>query len=87
MKTFKYNIGGRQLTVRLDDRRGTVDGLLLDGEPVGPAEEEMPAYAAVIALALIEHEVEEVHDEETGVITLRHQKTPWNSPSAMMNRL
>ncbi len=87
MKTFKYTIGGKELTLRLDDRRGTVDSLLFDGVAVRPAESEMSAYAAAIALALIEHEVEEVHDEETGVITLRRQKTPWNSPSEMMNRL
>ncbi len=87
MKTFKYTIGGKQLTLRLDDRRGTVGSLHYDGAAVRPDDSEMPAYAAVIALALIEHEVEEVHDEETGVITLRRQKSPWNSPSEMMNRL
>lgn len=87
MKTFKYTIAGKEVTLRLDEGRGTVDGLLVDGEGVRPAESELPAYAAVIALALIEHEVEEVHDEEAGVITVRHHKTGWNNPAALMNHL
>ena len=47
----------------------------------------MPAYAAAIALALIEHEVEVVHDDETGVITLQQHESSWNHPSQLMNRL
>lgn len=31
----------------------------------------MPAYAAAISLALIEHEVEIVHDDEPGIITVK----------------
>lgn len=45
----------------------------------------MPAYAAAIALALIEHEVEVVHDDEPGMITVKPTKTSWNHPSAVWN--
>ncbi len=47
----------------------------------------MPAYAAAIALALIEHEVEVVHDDETDIITFLPQESSWNHPSQLMNRL
>ncbi len=46
----------------------------------------MKAFAAVIALALIEHDVEIVHDDEPGVITLSQQGSDWAHPSRMMNR-
>lgn len=47
----------------------------------------MPEYAAAIALALIEHEVEIVHDDESGIITVEHHRTGWNNPSDLMNQL
>ena len=47
----------------------------------------MPAYAAVIALALIEHEVEIVHDEEPGVITLASRNSDWSHPSLLMTTI
>ena len=47
----------------------------------------MQAFAAVIALALIEHEVEIVHDDESGIITVEHHHTGWNNPSALMTQI
>jgi len=47
----------------------------------------MPAYAAAIALALIEHEVEIVHDDEPGIITVNRTESPWNAPAELMNQL
>ncbi len=87
MKTFQYKLGDQTLTLRLDDQRGTVAELLVDGNPYTVAEEDMPAYAAAIALALIEHEVEIVHDDEPGVITVKHHSTPWNNPAELMTQL
>lgn len=87
MKTFQYQINGHAVSIRLDDREGTIADLLVDGEHPEVSEERMPAYAAAIALALIEHEVEVVHDDETGVITLQQHYSSWNHPSQLMNRL
>lgn len=87
MKTFQYKLGDKQLIIRLDERRDTVAEVLVDGEVPQPAADEMPAYAAVIALALIEHEVEYVHDDETGIITVKRSTTPWNNPAKQMNSL
>lgn len=87
MKTFQYQINGHAVSIRLDDREGTIADFLVDGEHPQVSEERMPAYAAAIALALIEHEVEVVHDEETDIITFLPQESSWNHPSQLMNRL
>lgn len=87
MKTFKYNLNGQSLVIRVDEKNATIADLLVDGEHPVVSEEEMPAYAAAIALALISYEVVEVHDEEPGVITLTPAATPWAAPSALMNQL
>lgn len=87
MKTFQYQINGHAVSIRLDDREGTIADLLVDGKHPQVSEERMPAYAAAIALALIEHEVEVVHDDETDIITFMPQESSWNHPSQLMNRL
>ena len=87
MKTFHYTIGGKQLTIRLDEKQGTIANLLVDGQHPLPTEEEMPAYAAVISLALLAYDVEVVHDDEPGIITVEHHLTGWNNPSALMMQL
>ena len=87
MKTFQYKLGSQTLTIRLDEKQGTIADFLIDGFHHQLTEEEMPAYAAVIALALIEHEVEVVHDDEPGVITVKHHPTPWNNPAELMTQL
>ena len=87
MKTFHDTIGGKQLTIRLDEKQGTIANLLVDGQHPLPTEEEMPAYAAVISLALLAYDVEVVHDDEPGIITVEHHRTGWNNPSALMMQL
>lgn len=87
MKTFKYTIDGKELSIRLDEKLGTIADIEIDGAYPQVSEAEMPAYAAVIALALIENEVEVVHDDEPGVITLAPQANVWAAPSDLMNRL
>ena len=87
MKTFKYNFNGQTLEIRLDDKQGTIADLLIDGTHPTVSEADMPTYAAVIALALIENEVEVVHDDEPGVITLAPSETTWATPGSLMNRL
>ena len=87
MKTFKYSLGDRELTIRLDEKQGTIAELLLDGQHPMPTEAEMPAYAAVISLALLAYDVEVVHDDEPGIITVEHHRTGWNSPSALMTQI
>ena len=87
MKTFHYTIDGKQLSIRLDEKQGTIAELLLDGQHPLPTEAEMPAYAAVISLALLAYDVEVVHDDEPGIITVEHHRTGWNSPSALMTQI
>lgn len=80
MKYFKYHINGSELRIKLDEANATVAEVLVDGAAPSVPEEDMPVYAAVISLALIEHDVEVVHDEEPDVITLSHHRTPWGRP-------
>ena len=87
MKTFKYSLGDRELTIRLDEKQGTIADILLDGNHPTVSEHDMQAFAAVIALALIEHEVEIVHDDEPGIITLAPQKSEWGNPSVLMAQI
>lgn len=87
MKTFQYTIEGRRLSIRLDEKQGTIAELLVDGNSPRIADDDMPVYAAVVALALIEHEVEIVHDDEPGIITVEHHHTGWNNPAKQMNQI
>ena len=87
MKTFLYTIDGKQLSIRLDEKQGTIAELLLDGPHPMPTEAEMPAYAAAISLALLAYDVEVVHDDEPGIITVEHHRTGWNNPSALMTQI
>lgn len=87
MKTFRYHINGCQLTIRLDEKQGTIADIDVDGSYPAIPDSDMPAYVAAIALALIEHEVEVVHDEEPGVITLVPRPTNWASPAELMCNL
>lgn len=84
MKTFKYHINGQELAIRLDEKQGTIADIAVDGAHPAISDEDMPAYVAVIALALIEHEVEVVHDDEPGIITLAPRSTSWANPAELM---
>mgnify|MGYP003513677632 CR=1 FL=1 len=87
MKTFQYTLDGHSLTIRLDEHAGTIADIRVDDAHPVVTEAEMPAYAAAISLALLAYEVEVVHDDETGVITLQQHESSWNHPSQLMNRL
>ncbi len=86
MKSFIYNIGGHVINIRLDEKQGTIADFLVDGTHPTVSEDEMRAFAAVIALALIEHDVKIVHDDEPGIITLNRQPSEWANPSQLMNQ-
>lgn len=84
MRTFKYTINGKALSVRVDEKQGTIADILVNGVHPAVPDEEMPVYAAVISLALIEHEVEIVHDEEPGVITLAPSTSVWGNVAGLL---
>ena len=84
MKQLKYNIAGKEVLISISNS-GNVASVSADSKSLEPTEEEMAVYAGVIALALAQYEVEEVHDEETSVITLKHSVTPWNDPARQFN--
>ena len=84
MKQLKYTIAGKEVLISISNS-GNVASVSADGQPLEPTAGEMAVYAGVIALALAQYEVEEVHDEETSVITLKHSVTPWNDPARQFN--
>lgn len=84
MRTFKYTINGKALSVRVDEKQGTIADILVDGVHPAIPDDEMPIYAAVISLALIEHEVEIVHDDEPGVITLAPSTSVWGNVAGLL---
>jgi len=85
MKTFEYNFGGRAVRITFNERRGIVASVEEEGKPFVPAEEQMPIYAGLISLALAQYDIEEVHDEETEIITLDRARTAWNKPTRQFN--
>lgn len=87
MKTFKYTLNGQELSIRIDEKNATIADLLIDGKHPEIAQEQMAAFAAVISLALIEYDVEVVHDDEPGEITLLRSNNEWGNPSAAQNRI
>lgn len=84
MKTFQYTLEEKRLTIRLDEKQGTIAEILYDGQAPKLSNEDLAAYAAAISLALIEHEVEIVHDEESGIITVAPHHSEWNNPVNLM---
>lgn len=84
MKQLRYTIAGKEVLISISNS-GNVASVTADGRQLEPTAEEMAVYAGVISLALAQYEVEEVHDEETSVITLKGGKTPWNDPSRQFN--
>lgn len=85
MRTFKYNVDGRELSFTVSELHGTVTQFTVDGEQPVLSEEKMAEVAAVAALGLLQYELEVVHDDEEGIITLDAHRTAWNNPSTLMN--
>ena len=73
------------MRITFNERRGIVAAVEEEGEAFVPAAERMPIYAGLISLALAQYDIEEVHDEETEVITLDHKRTSWNNPTRQFN--
>ncbi len=86
MRTFHYNLNGKSLAIRVDEKQGTVADILVDGVHPEVPETDMPVFAAVISLALIEHEVEIVHDEEPGIITLAPRSSSWGDVAGLLTQ-
>lgn len=83
MRTYKYNLGGQEFVIRLSDSGRRIASVSLGGQPVGVSEEDMPRYAAVIALALLKYEVDDIHDDESDIITFDDEESPWSAPAQL----
>lgn len=90
MKTYKYNVGGREVSITLN-----AAGQIVGTEGLSPSEAlsqrgsgEGAPYAAAICLALAEDAATVVHDDETASsITIARKSTPWNNPQRQFNNV
>lgn len=87
MKTIRYKVGEHDFRITLSEKTGNVISVTTDGHPHRPAPDVMPRYAAAVCLALIQYEVEEVHDDEETGITITHAGGSWGDPAEMFNKL
>lgn len=83
MKTYKYNVGGRELSLTLN-----AAGQIVAADGAEPTDEQMAHYAAVISLALAKDAATIVHDDETATsVTIARKSTPWNNPRRQFNNV
>ncbi len=87
MKTIRYKVGEHDFRITISEKTGNVVNVTTDGKPHHPAADVMPRYAAAISLALLQYEVEEVHDDEETSITITSGGSAWNDPAEMFNKL
>ena len=85
MKTYRFTIDGHELSIRMNCETQRISELKVDGAVPQLDANEMARYAAVISLALLEHDTAVMHDDETGIITLGHQTSRWANPADSMN--
>lgn len=81
MRIYNYKLNSGSLTVTVDETAGTIVNISADESnslslPEGSEEEAVAAIALAVDRAINE----EVHDEESNVITIRPAATTWNSP-------
>ncbi len=83
MKTYKYNVGGREVSITLN-----AAGQIVAADGAEPTDEQMAHYAAVISLALAEDAATIVHDDEAATsVTIARKSTPWNNPRRQFNNV
>lgn len=80
MRVYNYKLNAGTLTVSVDEAAGAIAGITVEGNglslPEGCEEEAVAAMALAVDKAI--NEV--VHDDESGVITLKSAATRWNAP-------
>lgn len=85
MKHYKFQLNGQAISLSFDDNSTSLQDFLIDGKAPQVSDEQLPAFVAAIVLALFEHDIEVVHDDEPDVITLKPSRAGWVSPAELMN--
>lgn len=85
MKHYKFQLNGQAISLSFDDNSASLQDFLIDGKAPQVSGEQLPAFVAAIVLALFEHDIEVVHDDEPDVITLKPNRAGWASPVELMN--
>ena len=84
MKHYKFQLNGQAISLSFDDNSASLQDFLIDGKAPQVSDEQVPAFVAAIVLALFEHDIEVVHDDEPDVITLQHNRSSWGNPVGLL---
>lgn len=87
MRTYKYQQGNDELTVTVDEKGGTITSISSSAANISLPEGCINEILAAITMAVYETLNNEVHDDESDVITLASKSTQWNSRSFGFNSL
>lgn len=85
MRTYKYQQGTDELTVVIDEKAGTIVKISSSAGNITLPDGCTDEMLAAIAMATYEAINNEVHDEESDVITLESKPTQWNEHSLSFN--
>lgn len=87
MRTYKYRQGADELTVTIDEKAGTIAKISSTAGNIALPEGCENEVFAAIAMATYEALNNEVHDEESGVITVKNKLSQWHEFSLNFNSL
>lgn len=85
MRTYKYQQGSDELTVTIDEKAGTIAKISSTAGNITLPDGCTNEMFAAIAMATYETLNNEVHDEESDVITYENKHTQWNEYSLNFN--
>lgn len=80
MRIYNYKLNSGTLSITIDDKAGTLAAINVEGNDIALPEGSEAEAVAAMALAVDRAINEEVHDDESGVITISHSSTRWNAP-------
>lgn len=80
MRIYNYKLNSGTLSISIDDKAGTLAAISVEGNDISLPEGCEEEAVAAMALAVDRAINEEVHDDESGVITISHSATRWNAP-------
>lgn len=85
MRIYNYQLSSGTLTVSVDEKAGAIASITVEGTELSLPEGSEEEAIAAIALAVDTAINEEVHDEESNVLTLHAAPSRWNAPGFNFN--
>ncbi len=85
MRVYNYKLNEGSLTITVDETAGAISGICVEGNGVSLPEGCEEEAIAAMALAVDTTLNEVVHDDESGIITLKPTASRWNAPEFHFN--